>query len=152
MLLKIHKQISKGLRNITTPFMSRIVSVWEMQVPALLEHAGIFLSIKISHSLTWYRSIRSMVVILRSSSTCSCPNLSIYTGRPILSVLWWKWGYNSFTASLSGNWKVCQTEQHQFQSKHRIWKCSRRALDVFYMCSRRSCCSQHVRFHSKDRS
>jgi hypothetical protein len=51
--------------------------------------------------------MRSMVVILRSSSTCNWPNLSMYKGRPILSVLWWKCGYNSLIASLSGNWKVC---------------------------------------------
>jgi hypothetical protein len=55
--------------------------------------------------------MRSMVVTLRSSSTCNWPNLSMYTGRPILSVLWWKWGYSSFIASLSGNWKVCHTER-----------------------------------------
>jgi hypothetical protein len=25
--------------------------------------------------------------------------------------LWWKWGYSSFIASLSGNWNVCHTER-----------------------------------------
>jgi hypothetical protein len=55
--------------------------------------------------------MRSMVVILRSSSTCNWPNLSMYKGRPILSVLWWKCGYNSLIASLSGNWKVCYIQK-----------------------------------------
>jgi hypothetical protein len=65
--------------------------------------------------------MRSMVVILRSSSTCNWPNLSMYKGRPILSVLWWKCGYNSLIASLSGNWKVCYTQKKNTHThQHRI--------------------------------
>ncbi len=118
---KIHKMRQNKVWNITTPFISSIVSDWEMLMPAFLEHAGNFQSITISHSWTWYRSMRSMVVILRSSSTCNWPNLSMYKGRPILSVLWWKCGYNSLIASLSGNWKVCYTQKKNTHThQHRI--------------------------------